>query len=159
MAAPDTLQFCDTLALPALFGVEETGPDPCPDPDEELWIDSDSAYSVYRSSTIRLLRKYFRFSIEIGRLPSLVGREYFRSRITSARTPTFEDAVIFAHDVDRCLAQLDDYSQHLIARVILQEYDQEEAARLLRCTDRTIRRLLPAALDQLSQLFVERGLL
>ena len=156
MAAPGTL-LPDVLSLPALFGVEDPGP--CPDPDEDLWLDSDSAFSVYRSQTIKLLRKYFRFSLDIGRLPSLVGREYFRSDITSTRRPTFEDAVIFTHDVERCLALLDDFSQQLIARVILQEYSQEEAARLLNCGLRTVERRMPEALDQLSQLFVERGLL
>src|SRR5690349_16669432 len=133
MTTTDALCLPASLALPALLGVAEPSTDPRPRLDEEPWLDSDSVFSVYRGETIKLLRKYFRLSIEIGRLPSLVGREFFRSRISSTRMHTFEDVVIFAHDVERCLALLDDFSQQMIARVILQEYEQYEAAKLLGC--------------------------
>jgi hypothetical protein len=44
----------------------------------------------------------------------------FRTHVTSYRVSSFEDAVIFVHDVERCVAKLDRMSQTLIARVILQ---------------------------------------
>ena len=72
---------------------------------------------------------------------------------------SFEDAVIFVHDVEHCLEQLDEFSQKLIAKVVLQEYTQEEAARSLNCWRRTVGRRLPDALDQLSELFLTGGLL
>jgi hypothetical protein len=107
----------------------------------------------YRDRTIALLRRYLRLSVDIGRLPSLLGREFFRSRVSSYRVTTFEDVVIFVHDVETSIQHLDDFSQQLIARIILQEYTEWEAAQSLHCSVRTIQRLLPDALDQLSAVF------
>jgi hypothetical protein len=92
----------------------------------------------YRDRTRALLRRYFRMSIELGRLPSLVGREFFRSRVTSYRMHTFEDAVIFVHDTESCLERLDPFSQQLIARIVFQDYTLEETAALLGCGRRTV---------------------
>ena len=75
--------------------------------------------SLYHDKTIALLRRYFRMSLEIGRMPSVLGREVFRARVTSYRVRTFEDAVIFVHDVEKCLEQVEPFSRQLIARVIL----------------------------------------
>ncbi|MCU1285015.1 MAG: hypothetical protein JWO13_1365 [Acidobacteriales bacterium] len=115
--------------------------------------------SLYREYTIGLLRRYFRMSIELGRLPSVLGREFFRSKVSSYRIHSFEDVVILVHDVDRCLGRLDAFSQSLIARVILQEYSHEEAAAVIGCTRRTVVRRMPEALDRLSEIFLETGLL
>ena len=61
---------------------------------------------LYRSYSVGLLRRYFRMSMELGRLPSLVGREFFRAKVTSYRITSFEDVVILCHDVERCLQRL-----------------------------------------------------
>ena len=114
---------------------------------------------LYRDRTRALLRRYFRMSIELGRLPSLVGREFFRARVTSYRLHTFEDAVIFVHDIESCVKRLDPFSQQLIARVVFQDYDMDEAAALLGCGRRTIFRRYPQALDRLSELFLAAKLL
>jgi len=114
---------------------------------------------LYRDRTRAILRRYFRMSIELGRLPSLVGREFFRSRVTSYRMHTFEDAVIFVHDTERCLERLDPFSQQLIARIIFQDYTLEETAALVGCGRRTVVRRYPQALDRLSELFLEAELL
>jgi DNA-directed RNA polymerase specialized sigma24 family protein len=98
-------------------------------------------------------------SLEIGRMPSVLGREVFRSRVTSYRVHTFEDSVIFVHDVERCVERLQPFSRQLIARVILQDYTQEEAAALLGCARMTVYRLLPGALDEISAIFLETKLL
>jgi DNA-directed RNA polymerase specialized sigma24 family protein len=119
--------------------------------DPDLWL--------YRERTIGMLRRYLRISIEVGRLPSLLGREFFRTRVTTYRVSTFEDAVIFVHDVERTLEKLDDFERKLIGRIVLQEYTQDEAARLLRCTRRTVGRRFPEALDRLSESFLAGGLL
>lgn len=117
----------------------------------ELW--------VYRDRTTGLLLRYLHMSIEVGRLPSILGQEFFRSHVTSYRVSTFEDAVIFVHDVERSLQELDEFSQQLIARVVLQEHTQEEAARLLGCARKTVGRRLPQVLDRLSEIFLTRGIL
>jgi hypothetical protein len=61
----------------------------------DLWL--------YRQRTVALLRRYLRLSIEVVRTPSLLGREFFRTRVTPYGASTFEDSVIFVHDVERNL--------------------------------------------------------
>lgn len=114
---------------------------------------------IYRGRTVAMLRRYMRYSIEVGRLPSLLGREFFRSKVTSYIVVTFEDRVIFVHDMERCLEKLDEFSRQLIGRHILQEYDQFETGRLLGCTERTVRTYVPIALDVLVDILLEVGLL
>ena len=114
---------------------------------------------LYRERTLCLLRRYMRLSVEVGRLPSLLGREVFRSKAVSYRSAAFEDVVIFVHDIESSLAKLDVFSQNLIARIVLQEYTQDETAELLHCNRRTIGRYLPEALDYLSEILLQGGLL
>lgn len=117
----------------------------------DLWL--------YRERTIALLKRYGRLSVEVGRLPSILGREFFRAKVTSYHVATFEDVVIFVHDVERSLERLDEVERELIAKIVLEEYSQEEAARLLGCADRTVRRRFPEALDRLSEIFLRGRLL
>lgn len=117
----------------------------------DLWL--------YRDRTVAMLRRYMRLSVEVGRLPSLLGREFFRTRVTSYHVATFEDTVIFVHDVERTLGRLDSFSQKLIAKIVLQEYTRDETARLLGCWRRTVGRRYEEALDRLSEMFLEGGLL
>ena len=114
---------------------------------------------VYRSSCVAMLRRYFQMSIELGRLPMLLGREFFRARSDTIREAWFEDAVIYVHDIERCMESLHHFDQQVIARVIFQDYTQEDAARLLHCTDRHLRTRLAVALDVLAQLFLDRKLM
>ena len=124
---------------------------PQPEPKPEL--------SVYRKRTIAILRRYLRLSLEVGRLPSLIGREFFRSQASYMRPHTFEDGVHFVIDVERCIAELHPFFQQLIAKVVMQEYSEEEAARMLHCGLRTVERCLPDALDELSELLLTRKII
>jgi hypothetical protein len=119
----------------------------------------DPELSLYRNLTIGMLRRYFRMSIELGRLPSILGREFFRAKVTSYRMHSFEDVVILVHDVEKCISRLDPFSQQLIARVVLEEHTHEEAALVMRCARKTVSRLMPEALDQLSEIFLRTGIL
>src|SRR5580700_2359666 len=119
--------------------------------DRDLWL--------YRKRTVGLLRRYMRLSIEVGRLPSLLGREFFRTQVTSYRSSTFEDSVIFVHDVERSLEKLSEFDKKLIAKIVLQEYSQEEAARSLGCGHRHAARCYVEALDRVSEIFLSRRLL
>ncbi|MHB8214902.1 MAG: hypothetical protein ACYDDS_02375 [Candidatus Sulfotelmatobacter sp.] len=121
--------------------------------------DCDPDIFLYRQKTSALLRRYMRWSLEAGRVPSLLGRELFRARISAYTATTFEARVIFLHDVERCLERLQGFDRELIARVCLQEHDHEAAARLLRCTRRTLLRRLPELLDELSVAFLKAELL
>ena len=122
-------------------------------------LDRNPELRAYRGRTIGLLRRYLRYSLEAGRLPSLLGAEFFRTRVTTYATVTFEDRVILVHDMERCLERLSDFSRQLIARYILQEHDLSATARLLHCNEKTVRRTIPMALDELSEILLEVGLL
>jgi len=140
----------ENLTTPA--GEPAISPDTAvPGADPDLWL--------YRKRTVGLLRRYMRLSIEVGRLPSLLGREFFRTRVTSYRASTFEDAVIFVHDVERSLEKLGEFDKKLIAKIVLQEYPQEEAARLIGCGHRQVARYYIEALDRVSEIFLNRRLL
>lgn len=115
--------------------------------------------ATYRGKTIWMLRRYMRYSLDTGRLPSIVGREFFRTKITRHTPVTFEDRVIFVHDMETCLHRLDGFSQEIIGRIVLQEYGQEEAAQLLGCTRMTVHRVLVDALDKLSSILLGVGLI
>lgn len=118
-----------------------------------------SDLSIYRGHCIALLRKYFVMSVEIGRLPAILGREFFRTSSRDYHVHSFENLVVFVIDVERCLDRLRSFDKDLVAFIVLQEYTEEEAAKLLHCTDRTIRRRLPDALDFLTELFLRHGML
>ena len=119
--------------------------------DPDIWL--------YRKKTIALLRRYMRWSLEAGRLPSLLGRELFRGKLTAFTATTFEARVIFLHDIEKCLDRLQDFDRQIIARVVLQEYDHEAAARILQCTRRTLERRLPELIDELSESLLRSDLL
>src|SRR5947199_5324693 len=125
---------------------------------DEDW-EAQRARRVYRARTVAMLRRYMRYSIETGRLPSLLGREFFRAKVTTYTVVTFEDRVIFVQDMGKCLEKLDEFSRQLIARHILQEHDQAATGKLLNCTERTVRTYVPITLDLLSDILLEVGLL
>jgi hypothetical protein len=114
---------------------------------------------LYRDRTIALLRKYMRLALDTGRVPSVLGKEIFRSKVSSYRMITFEDAVVFVHDVENCLERLDEWSRTLISRSVMEEYTYDELAIMLNCSKRTIIRSFRDALDRLTQMFLWAGVL
>jgi predicted DNA-binding protein (UPF0251 family) len=88
-----------------------------------------------------------------------MGSEFFRTRVTSYGVSTFEDRVILVHDVERCLQRIDEFSQQIISRIVLQEYEHEQVAAEMGCTRKTVQRQLTEALDAMSEIFLETGLL
>lgn len=129
--------------------------------DEQRAIDEDRERErrTYRGRAVAMLRRYMRYSIETGRMPSLLGREFFRAKVTSYTVVTFEDRVIFVHDMEKCLDRLDEFSRQLIARHILQEHDRWATAKLLHCNEKTVRRYTPVVLDMLSEILIDVGLM
>ena len=115
--------------------------------------------AFYRKYTEGLLRRYVRLSMEAGRAPSLLGREMFRGNVTNYSVQGFDDVVIFVHDVETCVKLLDEGQQHLIRRIALQEFTLEETASLLQLPLRTVHRRYGNALDELTEVFLERKLL
>jgi hypothetical protein len=117
----------------------------------DLWL--------YRDRTVALLKRYARMSVETGRLPSLLGRECFRARVTRYAMASFEDMAIFVHDVETALRRLNDFQQQMIALNVLEEYNLPEVARLLGCPLRTVEREISDTLDELSGVFLACGLM
>jgi hypothetical protein len=118
-----------------------------------------SGVAFYRKYTEALLRRYVKLAMECGRAPSLLGRELFRGNVTHYKVQCFDDVVIFVHDIERRLARLGDTQQKVIDRVALQEYTLGEAAELMRLPRRSLIRLYDRALDELTEMFLDRKLL
>ncbi len=115
--------------------------------------------AFYRKYTEGMLRRYMNMSMESGRVPSLLGKEMFRGRVTNYRVQSFEDVVIFVHDVGKCLRKLSTFQQLLIERIALQQYTQGEAAAMLGLSLRTVVRRYGRTLDELTAIFLANGLL
>jgi AraC-like DNA-binding protein len=115
--------------------------------------------AFYRKYTEGMLRRYMKMSTEAGRVPSMMGREIFRGRVTHYVVKSFEDVVIFVRDVERCLEALDATARKLVTRIGVQGYTQEEVAEMLGMSVRSVRRRYAESLDELTAVFLERRLL
>lgn len=115
--------------------------------------------AFYRKHTETMLRRYLYASMQIGRSPSLLGDPVSRGWCSSRRIRTFEDAVIFVLDIEKCLTQISSLDRQMLSRIVLQEYTQAEAASLLGMSVRAISYKLPQAIDRLTEKLLEAGLL
>ena len=115
--------------------------------------------AFYRKYTEGMLRRYMRFSLEAGRVPSMLGREMFGGKVSHYRVHNFEDVVIFVHDVEKCLSLLEPMQQKLILRIAIQGYTQGEAVLLLRMPLRSVKRGYNQALDALTAVFLQTKML
>jgi hypothetical protein len=115
--------------------------------------------AFYRKYTEALLRRYVKISMEAGRAPSMLGREMFRGKVTSYRVHSFEDSVIFIHDIEKCIAKLDRPQQQILYRIAQQEYTLAETATLLSVPLRTVLRHYGRALDTLTHHLLTHRLL
>lgn len=115
--------------------------------------------AFYRKYTEAMLRRYLRLSTQVGRTPSLMGRELFRGSASHYTMTTFEDEVLFCVDVERCLAKLRKEDQRFIQRIAIQGYSHEEAAPLLGITFKTCVVNYGTALDRLTKIFLAARLL
>ena len=130
-----------------------------PKPEPAVETEPIATYAFYRKHTENLLRRYLYASTQVGRSPNLLGESVGRGWVSSRRVRTFEDALIFVLDVERCLERLTILDRQMISRVILQEYTHAEAAGLLRISVRTVCNRLPVAIDRLTEALVEADLL
>lgn len=115
--------------------------------------------SFERVRTMALLHRFFRTALQVGRMPSLLGREIFRSRTQNLPGRAFEDAVVFVCDVERCLRALDPADQRLIAFCVLEDRSEWEASRALHRNQAEVSRRLGWVLDLLHDTFCRMGLL
>lgn len=115
--------------------------------------------AFYRRHTEALLHRYLMTSMEIGRAPCVLGNVVFRGRVTSYRMQSFEDQIIFVFDVEKCLKRLDRVSQEVVAHIALEDYTPQETAGLMIESLRSVARIYSEAIDRLTRLFLETGLL
>ena len=119
----------------------------------------DANLAFYRKYTESMLRRYLYASMQVGRTPSMLCYTVGRGWVSSRPIRTFEDAVIFVLDVETCLDKLGALDRQLLSRIVLQEYTQTEAAVLLGMGVRTVSYKFPQALDRLTRLLLDAGLL
>lgn len=130
---------------------QPAGPGVVPVPDVSL--------AFYRKHTEKMLRRYLYASMLVGRAPAILGEPVARGWVSSRRVKTFEDAVIFVLDIERCLDKLGQLDRALLSRIVLQEYTYVETAALLGMSVRSISNKYPQALDRLTHLLLNTGLL
>jgi len=106
-----------------------------------------------------MLRRYLYASMQVGRSPSILSEPIARGWASSRPVRTFEDAVIFVLDIEKCLDKLGELDRQLLSRIVLQEYTQPEVASLLGMSTRTVSSKFPQALDRLTQKLLDTGLL
>ena len=115
--------------------------------------------AFYRRHTENLLRRYLYASMQVGRAPSLLSDPVGRGWASSRPVRTFEDAVIFVLDIERCLDKLGSLDREMLSRIVLQAYTQVEAASMLGMSARAISYKFPLALDRLTEKLLEAKLL
>jgi antitoxin (DNA-binding transcriptional repressor) of toxin-antitoxin stability system len=113
----------------------------------------------FRGQTIALVRHFFELSSQVGRLPSLLGREFFRARVSHHAIPSFEDQAVFVHDVELCLSRLNAEHQEIMMLVGLYNLSHDEVAEMLHVSRSSIRLWFAEAMDALSEIFLAAGLL
>ncbi len=118
-----------------------------------------ASLAFYRKHTEGMLRRYLYASMQVGRAPSILGDPVGRGWVSSRPIRTFEDAVIFVLDVERCLDKLGSLDRQMLSRIVLQEYTQVEAASLIGMSVRAISYKFPLALDRLTEMLLESRLL
>lgn len=118
-----------------------------------------TSLAFYRKYTEALLRRYAHMSLELARVPSLLGREMFRGKVTNYVVRGFDDVVIFVHDMEKCVAMLNPNQRQLIERIAVQEYTLEDAAGMFGLPLWALHRRYGDALDELTKIFLDRKLL
>jgi len=113
----------------------------------------------YRRRTENVLRRYLRASMAVGRVPSIAADITLRGRTSSYQMKNFEDVVIFAIDVEKCLKVLDAASLKLVVKIAIQDYLFQDVAAQSGSDVRTVARNYGRALDRLTEEFLKRDLL
>lgn len=145
-----------SAAGPTLTLVSKANGKPAePEPDKQPVV----SMAFYRRHTQDLLRRYLYASMVVGRSPSILGGLVTRGMVSSRPVKTFEDAVIFVLDIERCLDKLKMLDRMLLSRVVLQEYSQFETAALLGMSPRTVNIRFAMALDHLTEILLQADLL
>ncbi len=115
--------------------------------------------AFYRKHTESLLRRYLYASMLVGRSPSMLDHPIARGWASSRPVHSFEDAVNFVLDVERCVSQLSALDRLLLSRIVLQEYTVGEASLMLGINVCTAAAKLSLAVDRLTEILIKANLL
>lgn len=113
----------------------------------------------FRSQTMAIVRHFYEIASQIGRLPSILGREFFRAKISHHAIPSFEEQVVFVHDVEQALGQLGEEDAEVLALVGLFHCTLDDAAAILGRSRRLVVVQYSDSIDKLAEIFLEAGLL
>ena len=56
----------------------------------EDWESERTDLQFFRAQTIGIVQHFFEIASQIGRLPSILGREFFRGKVSHHAIPSFE---------------------------------------------------------------------
>lgn len=123
--------------------------------------DDDIPFDVYflRPFTRKLLLRYFYLAAQLGRIGSSQLDPVGRGWASSRPVRSFEDALIFVVDMERCFQSLDSLDRDVLRRIVQQDYTQAEAAPLMGMSVRAISFKFPMAMDRLTVKLLAAGLL
>jgi len=113
----------------------------------------------FRGQTLAIVRHFFEIASQIGRLPSILGREFFRAKVSHHAIPSFEEQAVFVHDVERALGRLNQQDGELVALVGLFHYSLDDVATMLGRSRSFVAQHFADSIDQLAEVFLETGLL
>ena len=112
-----------------------------------------------RAHTHGMLRRYLYASMQPCRIACTLSSPIGRGWVLSRPIRTFEDAILFVFDMEKCIKALPSLDRDILNRVVIQEYTQSEAAQLLGMGSRTLSYKFPAALDRLTAKLIEAEIL
>ena len=98
---------------------------------EEEYDGARADVLFFRAQTLGIVRHFFEIASQIGRLPSILGREFFRAKVSHHAIPSFEEQAVFVHDVETALARLNEQDGELVALVGLFHYSMDDVAKML----------------------------
>ncbi len=128
-------------------------------PDFAGEIDPRPEMVCFRGQTLALVRHFFEISSQVGRVSSLLGREFFRSRVSHHAIPSFEEQAVFVRDVELCLEKLRADQREVLTLLGLYDYSYDEVSRMMHCSRTLVRQWFNQALDCLSEIFLQARLL
>jgi DNA-directed RNA polymerase specialized sigma24 family protein len=114
-----------------------------------------------RSYTRTMIRRYVLARYQAARIFSCLDASKFSGSGRASARPirTFEDALVFVIDMDRCMESLSPTDLELLKRTHIQEFTEAETACLMGMSTRTVSTKAKVALDRLTQRLIDSGLL
>jgi hypothetical protein len=128
-------------------------------PEKAVAFDPEPETVCYRGQTLAIIRHFFEISSQLGRLPSILGREFFRGKVSHHVIPSFEDQALFAHDVQQSLMKLEEEDMVVLTLVGLYDLDHDQVAGILHRSSGCISQRYAEALARLTQVFLDTGVL